>query len=86
MFTQITHLSDAVEEDRGQIRNVTEDRCFTAERTQKLEYEIEHSVDETTSDFSTFTSRQKRLMMTAQGHLYEPSTNVIPQNGGVKMT
>ena len=39
--TQITHLSDAVEENREQIRNVTEDQCFSAERIQKLEYEIE---------------------------------------------
>ena len=41
VHTQITHLSVAVEENRGQIRNVPEDQCFTAERLQKLEYEIE---------------------------------------------
>ena len=41
VHAQITHLSDAVEENREQIRNVTEDQCFSAERIQKLEYEIE---------------------------------------------
>ena len=39
--TQITYLSDAVEENREQIRNVTEDQCFTAERIPTLEYETE---------------------------------------------
>ena len=41
VLTQITHLSDAVEENREQIRNVTEVQCITAERIQTLEYEIE---------------------------------------------
>ena len=41
VYTQITHFSDAVEENREQIRSVTEDQCFTAERIQKFEYEIE---------------------------------------------
>ena len=40
VHTQITRMSDAVEESREQIRNGAEDQCFTTERIQKLEYEI----------------------------------------------
>ena len=88
VHTQITHLSDTVEENREQIRNVTEDQCFAPERIQKLEYEIEKLESYSRRNnlrFFNISSRQTRLTMTTQGLLYKPSTSSIPQNGGVKI-
>ena len=41
VHTQVTHLSDAVEENREKITNIAGDQCRTAEKLQKLELEIE---------------------------------------------
>ena len=41
VHTQVTHLSDTVEENREKITNIAEDQCRTAEKLQKLESEIE---------------------------------------------
>ena len=41
VHTQVTHLSDTVEENRQKITNIAEDQCRTAEKLQKLESEIE---------------------------------------------